>query len=337
MSKILNSYTKFLQKGGFNKISSDFLNVLEKSLNSAFDPDINGNLKKWLPIYNNIPVIKPGYIQLDCDAPVFGLSSETDDALRPRLFNALQELHPWRKGPFSLFGIDIDAEWRSDLKWNRVMKSGVSLKNKNILDIGSGNGYYIFRMLGEGAASVTGVDPGVLSVIQFKIFQTYFDACGSRETEYGYADVFPVPFEVIPENSAHFDIIFSMGVLYHRKQPEEHLKQIFSLLAPGGTIFLETLIVESDEVYILQPPGRYAQMRNVYKIPHVSILLDWLELTGFCNMNVVDISRTTFTEQRSTDWMTFHSLENFLDPEDISLTAEGHPAPVRALITAQKS
>lgn len=37
-----------------------------------------------------------------------------------RLNSILEQLKPWRKGPFSLYGINIDTEWRSDWKWDRV-------------------------------------------------------------------------------------------------------------------------------------------------------------------------------------------------------------------------
>jgi tRNA (mo5U34)-methyltransferase len=50
---------------------------------------------------------------------------------------------------------------------------------------------------------------------------------------------------------------------------------------------------------------------------------------------MVDINTTSIDEQRATDWMTFESLEDFLDPEDHSKTIEGHPAPLRAVFLAE--
>jgi tRNA (mo5U34)-methyltransferase len=47
------------------------------------------------------------------------------------------------------------------------------------------------------------------------------------------------------------------------------------------------------------------------------------------------VGLTSIEEQRSTDWMTFHSLANFLDPQDSSKSIEGHPAPRRAVFTAR--
>jgi tRNA (mo5U34)-methyltransferase len=50
---------------------------------------------------------------------------------------------------------------------------------------------------------------------------------------------------------------------------------------------------------------------------------------------MVDISTTSIEEQRSTEWMKFESLKDFLDPEDPSKTVEGHPAPIRAVFVAE--
>ncbi len=48
-------------------------------------------------------------------------------------------------------------------------------------------------------------------------------------------------------------------------------------------------------------------------------------------------SNTSTDEQRSTQWMQFHSLAQFLDPQDPDKTIEGYPAPRRAIITANKA
>ena len=62
-----------------------------------------------------------------------------------------------------------------------------------------------------------------------------------------------------------------------------------------------------------------------------------LERCGFTDIRVVDSTRTTVEEQRSTDWMTFESLADFLSPTDHTRTVEGHPAPLRAMLLARKS
>ena len=100
----------------------------------------------------------------------------------------------------------------------------------------------------------------------------------------------------------------------------------------GGQIVLETLILEGESKNTLVPGGRYARMRNVHAIPTLDVLQDWLEQAGLPDIQVLDVSRTTTDEQRSTDWMTFDSLQECLDADNQALTIEGHPAPVRAAL-----
>ena len=99
---------------------------------------------------------------------------------------------------------------------------------------------------------------------------------------------------------------------------------------------LETLVVEGPEGFSLMPGDRYGQMRNVWFLPTCDTLLRWLDRTGYRNARVVDVTATTTEEQRSTDWMRFNSLQDFLDPDDPSKTVEGYPGPLRATLIAEK-
>lgn len=127
-----------------------------------------------------------------------------------------------------------------------------------------------------------------------------------------------------------------MGVLYHRPNPIEHLQILASTLKAGGELLLETIVLEDAEQTVLVPEDRYAKMRNVWFIPSVAMLELWLRRTGFEEIRVIDVSRTTSEEQRRTDWMTFESLSDFLDPTDSNRTIEGYPSPSRAVIIAKK-
>jgi len=129
--------------------------------------------------------------------------------------------------------------------------------------------------------------------------------------------------------------VFSMGILYHRRSPMDHLRELRQLLKPGGQLVLETLVVEGDEGQLLVPEDRYAKMPNVWFIPSPDMLLRWMRKNGLKNPRMVDINTTSIEEQRSTDWMTFESLADFLDPNDPRKTVEGHPAPVRAVFVAE--
>ena len=95
------------------------------------------------------------------------------------------------------------------------------------------------------------------------------------------------------------------------------------------------MFLPGDDAHAATPPDRYARMRNVWSLPTVPLLVTWLEESGYRGITVVDQSVTTTDEQRSTEWMTFESLREALDPNDAALTIEGWPAPRRVVITAE--
>jgi len=278
----------------------------------------HGDLPGWLDSIENLPDVDT-CIELDRGAPVLG--GKVDD--QARLRDKLMSLHPWRKGPLELGGVRIDTEWRSDWKWNRL-KAQLDLKGQQILDIGCGNGYFGLRMLGVGAKLVVGIDPTMVFVMQWLAMEKISPGLNNF--------VLPLGIEDLPTETRGFDSVFSMGVLYHRRKPVEHLVQLKKLCRPGGQVLLETLILEGQGKDTLVPENRYARMRNVHAIPTLGVLMDWLDEAGLPGARVLDVSRTTTEEQRSTQWMTFESLAECLDKQEPRLTIEGYPAPVRAAL-----
>ena len=258
------------------------------------------------------------------NAAVEALHAARDDADRSR--ELLMELHPWRKGPLQLGAIRIDTEWRSDWKWGRLKGAITPLAGRRVLDVGSGNGFYALEMRKAGADLVIGVDPTLLFAMQFLAINVFA----------GDPRVFVLPcrLEETPPAGHAFDTTFSMGVLYHQRDPLNHLRQLASTLRPGGQLVLETLFLPGEDMRAETPPERYARMRNVWSLPTVPQLVRWLDETGYDAIEVVDTSITTTDEQRSTEWMTFESLREALDPEDSSLTIEGWPAPRRVVVVA---
>ena len=255
-------------------------------------------------------------------------SSYIDEQLRKELKEDLLKMWPWRKGPLNIFDIEIDAEWRADFKWKRLLPHIKSLRGKHILDIGSNNGYYMFRMSEENPAMVMGVEPYINYYMQFLIMKKF--------TQIDNIFTLPLKFEDIAHIKKKFNTIFCMGILYHRKSPLDFLKEIHTMMAGDGELVLETLILEGDSHYALVPEGRYSKMPNVYFIPTLPVIFYWLKKTGFVNSRCVDISYTDFNEQKKTPWVNTESLEDFLDPQDRSKTVEGYPAPVRAIIISEK-
>ncbi len=238
----------------------------------------------------------------------------------------LLKLSPWRKGPFDLGGVHIDSEWRSDMKWARVKGAIAPLGQRNVLDVGCGNGYYALQMRKAGARAVIGIDPTLLYVMQFLAVNTF-------ECDPGVF-VVPARLQELPLPAQKFDTTFSMGVLYHQRAPIDHLQQLMQTLRPGGQLVLETICVPGKESYACTPEDRYARMRNVWLLPTIAELTTWLARIGYRDIEVIDKSITSVDEQRSTEWMNFESLAEALDPNDPTRTVEGWPAPHRVVVTA---
>ena len=133
-----------------------------------------------------------------------------------------------------------------------------------MLDVGCGNGYHCWRMLGAGARAVIGIDPTLLSVMQFQAIQ--------RLTGNANIFVLPLGIEDMPYGLKAFDTVFSMGVLYHRRSPIDHLLELRDSLRPGGELVLETLVIDGKLGDTLVPQQRYAKMRNVWFIPSCETL-----------------------------------------------------------------
>ncbi len=303
----------------------DVIEEFESRTESVLRTLSHGDFEKWAAAIEAMPPVVPSAIDFNADAVT--VAGEIDESARQQLKNQLMQLHPWRKGPFNLFDVHIDTEWRSDLKWARLA-SHIDLNNKLVLDVGCGNGYYLYRMLGAEAKAVVGVDPFLLYVMQFQAINKYIQT--------DRAAVLPLGADDVPACCSCFDTVFSMGLLYHRREPKKHLADLFGFLKPGGQLVLETIVLDKSGEQLLVPKGRYAKMHNIWNIPSPRLLEKWLTESGFGNIQVIDITKTTSNEQRKTDWMTYESLADFLDPADNTKTIEGHPAPVRAILRAQK-
>ena len=280
----------------------------------------HGDLPKWQAAIDALPETETSW-RIEDGVLVAG--EPVDDP--KELTETLKTLIPWRKGPLKLGGVAIDTEWRSDWKWDRIAPH-VELENKRVLDIGAGNGYFGWRMLDAGASDVMACDPTVVFWMQYHAIRHFTGECPNL--------LLPLKFEDLPDE-AEYDVAFSLGVLYHRKNPLEHLHRIRNQLVKGGMAVIETLIIPGEADDELDPPDRYASMRNVHRLPTKDRLLRWMGEAGFDEARVVDVTATTVDEQRATDWMPFHSLENALDRSGLA-TVEGHPPPLRAAVVVRR-
>ncbi len=318
-------YQAFLDQG-----LDAWLARLPEQLARGLDRKRYGDLPAWEKAVAKLPVL-PEEREVRLDADTITVECDLPDSRRRQCENLLGKLAPWRKGPFSLGGIHIDTEWRSDWKWQRVAPTWHRWPAAACSMWAAAAATTPGEWPGAGAAFVLVIDPSPRFFWQFRAVRHFVGDTDDQRTHF-----LPVGIEDVPEELGFFDTVFSMGVLYHRPSPLEHLLQLHGALRPGGELVLETLVVEGDATTVLLPGERYAAMPNVYFLPSSAALCQWLERCGFTNVRVVDEAPTTTEEQRATEWMTFQSLADFLDPDDPSRTREGYPAPRRAVLIANR-
>ncbi|MFK5882138.1 MAG: tRNA 5-methoxyuridine(34)/uridine 5-oxyacetic acid(34) synthase CmoB [Sulfurospirillum sp.] len=282
------------------------------------------NVKTLRKSLQNIPEIKDiKYSLKDC----IKISSKEISKQTLNDVNALAwELRPWRKGPFDLFDTFIDSEWKSYIKYN-LLEPHFDLKDKCVADIGCNNGYYLFRMLELQPKKLVGFDPSIHCKTQFDFINHFLDA--------------PIEFELLgiehlPFYENKFDVIFCLGVLYHRSDPINALKALKNGLNDNGYVILDTFMIDGDEPYVLTPQDRYSKIPNVYFVPTIPALENWCKRAKFKSFEILEIKKTDLNEQRKTKWIQGESLENFLDPNDKTLTIEGYPSPKRVYVKLRK-
>lgn len=320
MEKLLIDHEKLKIDQWFHELE----NIIKQEREFFDNP--KGNAYDFNEALEDLPQIKPSSFDLNNRKIKIGKESDSNKKELEGMKENLQILCPWRKGPFDLFGIDIDTEWQSWMKWDRIKDHLGDIKGKKILDIGSSNGYYMFKLADLDPLMVFGVEPQHSFYFQYLALQKYLNL----ENVY----CLPIKFETLPVMKNYFDTVFCMGILYHRKSPVEMLQEIHKLMEKGGNLIVENLVLESQEGLCLFPESRYAKMRNVFFIPDLKCMQSWLERAGFSNIQCIDVTKTTIEEQRQTDWIQTESLIDFFDPKDHNKTFEGYPAPVRAIFTA---
>lgn len=285
------------------------------------------NVKPWYEQIKKLSQIKKSDFKVSLeDCITIGEKEEISLEDFNLINKVAKSLIPWRKGPFDLFGLKIDSEWKSNIKYN-LLRKYFNLKDKVVADIGCNNGYYMFRMLEDRPKRIIGFDPSALTLHQFEFINYFiksdiiYEMLGVEHLEY---------------YNHKFDFIFMLGVLYHRPDPVGTLKSLAKGLNNKGEIIIDTFMIDGKEEVCLTPNGRYSKIPNIYFIPTIPALKNWLIRSGFENIEVLAITTTNSEEQRKTDWSFEQSLEDFLHEEDKSKTVEGYPAPKRVYIKANK-
>lgn len=257
-----------------------------------------------------------------------GEADELSFEQQQRFNHSLKAFCPWKKGPFELFGTLIDAEWRSDWKWERILPQIQSLTDRKVADIGCHNGYFMFRMAHQKPACVIGFEPYAKHLWNFQLVQNivrqemlHFELLGVE-----HIDLYP----------DFFDTIFCLGILYHHTDPVGLLRKLHKSLKKTGEIIIDCQGIPGDLPVALTPEKRYAQARGIWFLPTQSCLKNWINRAGFNNVNCFFAEPLSTEEQRRTTWADIDSLSEFLDQTNSSLTIEGYPAPWRYYVIAHK-
>lgn len=295
-----------------NKIRSDKLKSLEWK-----------NIKPLREMIDNLPKLKS--VEFTCSDTI-KLSANIDDRTKKHIKDVALALKPWRKGPFEIFDTFIDSEWQSNIKYN-LLKPYFNLDNKIVGDIGCNNGYYLFRMLEQNPKSLIGFDPSPLYKSQFDFVNFY----AKTAIKYELLGIEHLSFY---ENK--FDVLFCLGVLYHRHNPIESLKNLQKSLNKNGELILDTFYISGDNEMVLSPNKSYSKIPNVHFVPTIKALQNWAQKAKFRDFEVLTTKKTDLTEQRKTDWIDGESLKDFLDPNNSDLTIEGYEAPQRVYVKMVK-
>jgi tRNA (mo5U34)-methyltransferase len=284
-------------------------------------------------------------------------NSDDISVLFPELLSAMK---PWKKGPLCLFGVQIDTEWRSDWKWNRIADVIGDVSGCAVADLGSANGYFAFRLLQrqrdlalKDPSSVLCIDPNLKAWMEFQVLSRFAD---QHNKVLGFHLGDDSVFDVLP--AASFDVMLCLGVLYHTHDPIGMLRRMWRSLRPGGTLVLDCQglpelidggkwgdVAQGEEgssvgggaAVSLIPRGRYANAKGIWFLPSVAALENWLRRTNFEHVSCFFSEALSQEEQHgNADWASVSSLPEALDPNDPTKTIEGYPAPYRHYVKCKK-
>jgi tRNA (mo5U34)-methyltransferase len=291
-------------------------------------------LKKSLSVANKINKKKTldhnsDFIRIKKGTVFLGQDVELDSKEEQKIKEAIQQMVPWRKGPFNLMGESVDAEWRSDLKWERVKKICGSLQGKVILDIGCNNGYYLYQIAKQNPKYLLGIDPVVPYYLQYEMLRQFYPLPNTDYFLMGVQDIVHMP--------KTFDVVFCMGILYHHPDPIGILRTIFQSLRPGGLLIVESLGINKPGSYCLFPQNRYTKMPGHWFVPTKEALENMLRRSGFQYIDTFYETKLLNDEQRKTDLCPVDGLVDGLDPNDNNFTVEGYEAPWRYYLKARRA
>lgn len=268
------------------------------------------------------------------DRVKIGIPKEISVSELEQVKKILKSLAPWRKGPWDFFGIGLDAEWNSALKWSRIKENIDFLDGKRICDIGANNGYYMFKMLEGNPELVVGLEPASKVLLQYFLVLSFL----SKELKEKLPlEMIPYGFEFLDHLDSCFDIIFCLGVLYHHQDPLSILQKIYKALDKKGVCIIETMGIPGKEPTALFPGVKYQGSRGFWFIPTEACLISWLKKCNFQNINVFYNEELSVDEQSKTSWSLYNSFEDGIKfNQGKMVTIEGYPLQRRIYVSCTR-
>lgn len=122
-------------------------------------------------------------------------------------------------------------------KTRRLFPSGTV----RVLDLGSLEGGLSFEMAREGW-DVLGIEGRAENVAKSELIREYY---GLRNLRFEVRDV----KSLAPARDGQFEAILCCGLLYHLEDPFAFVRQLETLLAPGGLLFVDTHVAPPDAAF----------------------------------------------------------------------------------------
>ncbi|MFK8013786.1 MAG: bifunctional 2-polyprenyl-6-hydroxyphenol methylase/3-demethylubiquinol 3-O-methyltransferase UbiG [Marinicellaceae bacterium] len=184
------------------------------------------------------------------------------------------------------------------------VKSFVDLNGLSLLDVGCGGGVLSESMSSNGA-SVTGLDLAEesLEVARLHLYESQLKIQYINQSVEKFSET----------NNSSFDVITCMELLEHVPDPQSIINACFSILRPGGWLFLSTLnrspksmlfgIIAAEHVLQIVPKGTH-HYNQFIKPSELVLGLEKL------NLSVKDISGLKYNPLSKKAW---------LDQQDVSI------------------
>lgn len=157
------------------------------------------------------------------------------------------------------------------------LKIPFDLSNKQVLDVGTRDGFYAFTCELRGA-EVTAIDIQPPEDVGFNTVKELWQC----KTEYRQLSVYEIEYNI--DMDAKFDVILFLGVIYHLKHPLFALEKLREVCKSGAQLYVESFVFRDGKS---KPVARFFPHNELSNDPtnwwgfNVSCLCELIEAAGF--------------------------------------------------------